>query len=302
MSATLLVFLSAIFLASGVIYQPKTALTVEAAFKEFNTFWNKTHANPIEKQMRFEMFKQAGEKIAALNAASKTATFGYTKFADYTPTEYKQMLGFRPKEPLPARGTIEKRAGIPSGNIDWVAKGMTTPIKNQGQCGSCWAFSATETVESANLLAGRQVPHGSEQEIVDCDANDDGCNGGDPREAIRWVQQQNGLDTESCYPYTAQDGNCQSSSCTANPNLRVSSVVPVAGVESQIYAALVKSPLSICCDAEPWQYYNGGILTADQCGDSIDHAIQLTGYSSSQGGYWIVRNSWGADWGENGFI
>jgi C1A family cysteine protease len=303
MSASLLLFLSAIFLANGLIYQPRTAMKHQDAFEEYNTFWNKTHANKEEKTQRFLIFKEASKKIAKLNAGSKTATFGYTKFADLSSDEFKTMLGFVPSEPLDDTVTILKRDTIPSGSIDWVAKGVTTPIKNQGQCGSCWAFSATETVESANLLAGKgSVPHGSEQEIVDCDANDDGCNGGDPREALRWVVQQRGLDTESCYPYTAQDGNCQSSSCTPNPSLQISRVVPIAGSETAIYQALTQSPLSICCDAEPWQYYNGGILTADQCGLSIDHAIQLTGYSASQGGYWIVRNSWGADWGENGFI
>jgi len=173
-------------------------------------------------------------------------------------------------------------------------------VKNQEQCGSCWAFSATETVESANLIAGKSVMPLGPQEIVDCDTNDDGCSGGDPREAMRWVQQQGGQDTEACYPYTAQNGNCMSSSCT--PALNINAVNPVSGSESAIYQALGSMPLSICCDAEPWQYYTGGVLTAAQCGTSIDHAIQLTGYSPNQGGYWIVRNSWGADWGENGFI
>jgi C1A family cysteine protease len=186
--------------------------------------------------------------------------------------------------------------------IDWVAKGKTTAIKNQEQCGSCWAFSATEEVESANLMAGRQVPNGSPQEIVDCDSNDSGCNGGDPQEALQWVVDQGGLDTNNCYPYTAQTGNCQSSQCTPNPALKISTVTPIASDEGSIYQALMSMPLSICCDASQWQYYTGGVLTADQCGLSIDHAIQLTGYSPNQGGYWIVRNSWGADWGENGFI
>lgn len=165
-----------------------------------------------------------------------------------------------------------------------------------------WAFSTTETVESANLLAGRNVQPGSPQEIVDCDSADAGCNGGDPQEALQWVVNQGGLDTDQCYPYTAQDGSCASSQCQPSPALTITSVNPISGSESDIYTALQSAPLSICCDAEPWQNYQGGILTADQCGDNVDHAIQLTGYSPNQGGYWVVRNSWGADWGENGFI
>jgi len=285
-------------LASAKHYQPHTALSANVAFEEYLQFWNKTYA-ASERHHRFRHFVHATHKITELNQASKTATFGYSKFADWSVEEFKSLLGFKTDEDLNVVSTLVK-VPAPGGAIDWVAKGMTTAVKNQEQCGSCWAFSATETVESANLIAGRSVMNLGPQEIVDCDTNDDGCGGGDPREALGWVQQQGGQDTEACYPYTAQNGNCMSSSCT--PALTITGINPVAGDESSIYQALQSAPLSICCDAEPWQYYTGGILSAAQCGDSIDHAIQLTGYSPNQGGYWIVRNSWGADWGENGFI
>jgi len=141
----------------------------------------------------------------------------------------------------------------------------------------------------------------SPQEIVDCDSSDSGCNGGDPQEALGWVQQQGGLDTDACYPYTAQDGTCASSQCTPSGNVKT--VVPIGSDEQTTYNALAKyGPLSICADASSWSNYNGGILSGDECGSDVDHAIQLTGYSPNQGGYWIVRNSWGSDWGQNGFI
>jgi len=217
------------------------------------------------------------------------------------------MTGYKPKKTIlpPSQRpelVAERKRNIeqPGTAIDWVAAGKTTPIKNQEQCGSCWAFSATETIESAILIASGSVQEGAPQEIVDCDTNDQGCNGGDPAEAMQWVISQGGQDTESCYPYTGQDGTCASSSCT--PTNKISSVGSVSQSESAIYSALQGMPPSICCDASAWQNYNGGILTADQCGDNVDHAIQLTGYQPSQGGYWVVRNSWGADWGESGFI
>jgi len=190
----------------------------------------------------------------------------------------------------------------PSQAIDWVARGMTTPIKNQLQCGSCWTFSATETIESANLLAGKITTSKwlAPQEIVDCDTGGDGCNGGWPNQAMEWVISAGGLDTESSYPYTGQDGQCASSTGTIGATIK--SVNGPIATEPAMYQQLQSSPLSICADAEPWQDYTGGILTAAQCSNSIDHAIQLTGYNPSQGGYWIVRNSWGADWGEQGFI
>jgi len=274
-------------------------------FEEYNQYWNKTHASEEEKQQRFANFLVSAAKIEALNAASPNARFGFTKFADMSRQEFKQkMTGFVPHKPIDRsyvlnakRETMDVSQASP---INWVAAGKTTPVKNQEQCGSCWAFSATETVESANLIAGRGVPALAPQEIVDCDGGEAGCNGGDPRQALQWIMSQGGQDTEACYPYTAQDGACQESRC--QPALDVSQVWPVAQSEPSIYQALTRAPLSICCDAEPWQYYTGGILMASQCGDSIDHAIQLVGFSPSSGGYWIVRNSWGADWGENGYI
>jgi hypothetical protein len=297
----LLLLLALVAVSSGLVYKPAPHLSTRQAFDEYVVFWNKTYTT-IEKMVRYRNFVEAGQKIQKLNADSNNARFGYTQFADWSYGEFKKLNGFIPSKPLPEPRVVEKRAVHQSSPINWVAKGMTTPIKNQGQCGSCWAFSATETVESADLLCGRPMTIGSPQEIVDCDNNDDGCGGGDPREALGWVVQQGGLDTASCYPYVGQDQQCMSNQCSPSPNLRISTVTPVPGDEGQMYNYLTRSPLSICCDAAQWQYYEGGILTASQCGQSIDHAIQLVGYSPNSGGYWIVRNSWGASWGENGYI
>jgi len=301
-----LVFLIALaVLVSSKVYEPsRNGVSMKQQFEEYNQFWNKTHATQAIKNARYLNFLVNAKKIADLNArrqGEQSARFGFTQFSDMSYAEFKRnMMGFKPAKPL--NPVPSNPVNAPSAAIDWVAKGMTTAVKNQEQCGSCWAFSATETIESAMLIAGQQVQNGSPQEIVDCDTNDQGCNGGDPQEALSWTIQQNppGLDTVACYPYTAQDGTCAQDQCT--PALKISTVTPVAGDEGSIYQALQGMPLSICCDAEPWQNYQGGILSAADCGTSIDHAIQLTGYSPSQGAYWIVRNSWGADWGENGFI
>jgi len=295
------VLLALIFAASALTYQRPAALSHAEAFEEYNQFWNRTHSSIVEKAQRFTNFKMNARKIDENNARGSGALFGYTKFSDWSVEEFKGLLGYKPSKPLVIHHQKREVEQNPTSPLDWVAKGKTTAVKDQGQCGSCWAFSTVETVESANLMCNNNIPAGSPQEIVDCDTNDAGCNGGDPGEALQWVINQGGLDTESCYPYTAQDGTCNSASCT--PTLKITSVVPVSGSESDIYGALGSmGPLSICADAEPWQNYQGGILTAAQCGTSVDHAIQLTGYSPSQGGYWIVRNSWGADWGESGFI
>jgi len=310
MSTTLLL-IAFVLCANAVVYKARKGITNAQAFEEYNQFWNKSHCSGAEKQARFLNFQMNARKIQQANLKSKligsSATFGFTKFSDMSVREFQtKMLGFKPSATshFQVKNAVEKREAlqVPSGAIDWVAKGMTTAVKDQGQCGSCWAFSTTETVESANLIAGRSAPSGSPQEIVDCDTSDSGCNGGDPAEALQWVVNQGGQETDACYPYTAQDGTCAQANCQPDPNLKISTVNPISGSETAIYQVLGQSPLSICCDAEPWQNYNGGVLTADQCGSSVDHAIQLTGYSPDQGGYWIVRNSWGASWGESGFI
>jgi len=284
-------------------FTPRKGASMEQSFEEYNVFFNKTHATAAMKRARFINFLESSKNIEVQNKNSKSAFFGFTKFSDMSEREFKTKM-LMPTLKSWAKVDINTKRSVqqPSGAIDWVARGMTTAVKNQEQCGSCWAFSATETIESVNLIAGKISQSGtlSPQEIVDCDTNDSGCSGGWPSDAMQWVINQGGQDTEASYPYTGQDGTCAESSGTIGAT--ISAVHTVASDESVIYQQLQSVPLSICCDASQWSNYAGGVLTASQCGTSIDHAIQLTGYSPNQGGYWIVRNSWGADWGENGFI
>jgi len=191
---------------------------------------------------------------------------------------------------------------VPSQPIDWVSKGATSAVKNQEQCGSCWAFSATETIESANIIAKKlsRTQTLAPQMIADCDSSMYGCQGGWPSQAMQWVISEGGLDTEASYPYKAVQGPCASANGTIGAT--ITSVVAVPPNEHIMYQKLSIMPLSICADAQPWMDYSSGIFPANQCTTTIDHAIQITGYSPNQGGYWIVRNSWGSDWGVNGFI
>lgn len=222
-----------------------------------------------------------------------------------TQSEFKEtMNGLKLSQPV-ALTPQPRNLSAPTTAINWVAKGKTTAVKNQGQCGSCWTFSAAETAESANLMANNQAgaQHGSEQEILDCchAGGSAGCRGGDPRGAIEWIGQTGGLELNSCYPYRAADGPCESSLCKKAYTVR--RVYAIAQNENTIYEALGKyGPLSIGVDAELWQNYGGGIISGPGCGTQMDHAVQLVGYSPGSGGYWIVRNSWGASWGNGGFV
>jgi len=189
-------------------------------------------------------------------------------------------------------------------------KGAVTAVKDQQQCGSCWAFSVTEAVESSWIL-GKNVSASSinlsPQQIVDCDDSDAGCDGGNPPTAYDYIINAGGLEPVSKYPYTAQDGTC---------NFRKSDVV--ASISNWQYANSLYSetdvqtsllnwgPLSICVDATNWQDYQSGVMTWEQCAwvNLLDHCVQLVGYNAvdSNNPYWIVRNSWNTDWGVGGFI
>jgi len=189
---------------------------------------------------------------------------------------------------------------------DWRQKNAVTPVKDQGQCGSCWAFSATETIESVWILAGKKTEILAPQQIVDCDTQDQGCNGGLPNDAFDYVKQCGGLDTEQSYPYTAHQGQCAFKKQDIGSTVTGYKMATSNGDETTLQASVSSvSPISIGVDAEQWQNYNGGVMTADQCGSKtdIDHAVQLIGYDTTANPpYWIVRNSWNTNWGIEGYI
>jgi len=289
----------------------------EAEWPQFVTFalqFGRDYPTTGEAELRYVNFKATLERNVGLRQRNPFATFGINKFADLSNDEFRAKYLM----PLDATGRVQdvpkfftvpippvklNKDGSPQDN-DWCAQGACTAVKDQGQCGSCWAFSATEVLESAVALSGQAIPTLAPEQIVDCDTNDGGCNGGDPRSALNYVVSAGGQDTESSYPYTAGGG--QSGSC----NFQQSSVAAGEsgptdvsdGDESALQSFLQNNgPPSVCVDASEWSSYTGGVMTS--CGCSIDHAVQATGISSQFGTpAYIVRNSWNTDWGVNGFI
>jgi len=256
-----------------------------------------------------------------LNALNPKARFGPTKFSDLSKEEFTRFYltakvpetempspkNFSvPRKPHAMFGSGRLMAPDPT-NYDWGSAGVITPVYNQGQCGSCWAFSATETIESYYAIQGGSLTQLSMEQIVDCDTSgqDQGCGGGFPTGAYQYVQSAGGIDSYANYPYTAGGGNagsCQFPQGSVVTNVaNYNSISGESGEYSQLSSAS-GGPVSVCVDASSWQNYNGGVLTS--CGNSVDHCVQLTGYYNygSSNAYWNVRNSWGADWGENGYI
>jgi len=193
--------------------------------------------------------------------------------------------------------------GYPS-SYSWVSKGMTTPVYNQGQCGSCWAFSTTESIESMNAIKGNGLKSLSMQQIVDCDKTDHGCDGGNPPTAYEYVIGAGGLDTYASYPYTGQDGSCKFSKANIGEKISSWGYVTTTKNEDQMLAfTYTKGPPSVCVDASTWDSYRGGVYTRSDCGTALDHCVQIVGWDVVSGvDAWYVRNSWGTDWGYSGYL
>jgi len=272
-----------------------------------------------EFEYRYKVFQENLKIAAQRQLENPLATFGVNSLSDLTPEEFQNFYLM----PASVRENWvkppEKNFSIPrplnalgcTPNPTWYSwifcnnGGVLTGIYNQGQCGSCWAFSATETIESYVALGGNGLQSLSMEQLVDCDTYDSGCSGGMPTNAFQYVEAAGGLESYNDYPYTAGGG--YASSCQFNKAdiaATVSGFQTISG-ETGLYqqtSSASGGPVSVCLDASGWQSYTGGILTS--CGDQMDHCVQLIGYRNygESGAFWIVRNSWGEGWGDGGYI
>jgi len=267
-----------------------------------------------EYQTRLSNYIANAKTVEALNANSKaensTAVFALNQFADLSAAELAARLGFKPRSIRPHFRVRQENSTLegPS-SFDWRTQDKLTPVKDQGQCGSCWAFSCTESIESVYMIAkgltGKNMPPLAPQQIVDCDHNGAyGCNGGDLPTCYNYVKSAGGLERNADYPYHARDGTCQADRSKEFVNINGwKYVIPQGSHDEAAMSNFLSahSPMSILVDAASWSFYHSGVLKATQCGHSLDHAVQAIGYNIP-GGYWIVRNSWGTSWGQQGYI
>ena len=274
----------------------------------------KSYENMKEFYDRFQIFQNTEAEIAKLNSANSRATFGHNAFSDWTRQEYMSMLGLRYEETPELYINKDTNVESTSGDsVDWRdVSGVVTPVKDQGQCGSCWAFSATEAVESAYVIAGNDQVIMSPQELVDCSKgllSNHGCNGGMYYHGWKWEETHMTM-KEDDYPYVSGTTKEAQSSCHYDESKGVTYVKgyqQVSADTDSIKAAIKnQGPVSVAINAETkvFQTYKSGILTAaDNCPTKIDHAVVAVGYGyEGDQGYYIVRNSWNTVWGDEGYV
>ncbi|CAB1119136.1 unnamed protein product [Ectocarpus sp. CCAP 1310/34] len=284
---------------------------------KYGRSWGSVH----EAFHALQNYARADDKIALHNHKDAGYTIAHNAYSHMSWQEFREHFSIGkdmvvPPDQLPAEFALRPRgekapkdllrgAPIPD-EVDWVAKGAVTPVKNQGSCGSCWSFSTTGSMEGAHFIKYGNLAVLSEQELVDCDTYDMGCNGGLMDYSFHWIQQNGGICSEEDYPYTAEGDLCKKSTCDVVEGTMVDRWIDVETDDEQaLMEAVAQQPVSIAIEADQmsFQLYSGGVLTA-ACGTNLDHGVLLVGYGVSEDGvkYWKVKNSWGPEWGAEGYI
>ncbi|KZV43082.1 xylem cysteine protein 1-like [Dorcoceras hygrometricum] len=300
---------------SIVGYSPDDLSCIDKLINLFESWMDKhgkKYKSIEEKLHRFEIFKDNLKHIDERNKATSNYWLGLNEFADMSHDEFKSSyLGLKADSVLhlkrnesPQEFMYKDFDALPR-SVDWRKKGAVTRIKNQGSCGSCWAFSTVAAVEGINQIVTGNLTELSEQELIDCDTTyNNGCNGGLMDYAFQFIVSNGGLHREEEYPYLMEEGTCEE-------NRDESELVSISGYqdvpandERSLLKALANQPVSVAIEASgrDFQFYSGGVFDG-HCGSELDHGVAAVGYGSSKGlDYIIVKNSWGPKWGEKGFI
>jgi len=262
----------------------------------------KGYSTQMEHDVRYEIFSANMRKAEIHNSQNLGFTMGITRFADWTEKEFLDYISSSELKHVAGEPFDASIYEANADSIDWVEKGAVTAVKNQGQCGSCWAFSTTGSLEGQNQIKNKNLVSFSEQQLVDCSKSEGnlGCNGGLMDYGFEYVEK-NGICKEADYPYTGKDGTCKT---TCTPALaKISGYVDVKSEDELETAVSNVGPVSVAVDANiKWQLYTSGIMSKELCNPKkLDHGVLAVGYDNSEKS-WKVKNSWGESWGEKGYI
>jgi len=294
------------FLAAAVTAEVSTQ--DHTLFKSWMVKHTKVYQTAEETQYRLSVFADNARFVRNFDSKARGFTVALNEYADLSSQEFKALYNGLNISKVPAAFTPVDVSDL-ADTVDWRKKGAVTGVKNQGQCGSCWSFSATGSTEGAWFLAKGRLVSLSEQNLVDCSTaqGNQGCNGGLMDQAFQYIISNNGIDTEASYPYTATGPNqCQFTS--NNVGATLSSFTDVtSGDENALQKAVNGAPISVAIDAsqQSFQLYSGGVYNEPACSSTqLDHGVLAVGYGTDNSGtdYWIVKNSWGASWGLQGYI
>merc|ERR1711966_450535 len=302
-----LVLLAVAAVATHALPAGLTEPMYEGLFEQFKLDHNKTYAEH-EVSSRYAVFKDNVDFINTHNqerAEKLGYTVGINQFADMTINEFSRtMLGYNALQKPKFVETVLETTDL-ADSVDWTTKNAVTPVKNQGQCGSCWAFSTTGSVEGANAIATGKLQSFSEQELVSCAGSfgNQGCNGGLMDDGFKYIQSKGDV-LETSYPYDGKTGTCIASK-TSNPVVKVTGYTDVPqNNEAQLMAAVEKQPVFVAIEADQsgFQFYKSGVFSGT-CGTKPDHGVLAVGYGmQGNQAYWKVKNSWGSTWGQAGYI
>lgn len=286
-------------------------MSAQELFRDFLGKYPKDYDQGSEEwEARLKIFSHNVVLIRAHNAAEHSWKMAVNQWADLTAEEMQaHMHGFKPSD-RKRQVSAGMLTGVLPNSVDWRTKGVVNGILNQYQCGACWAFSAAASVESAWALKHGALVNVSEQELVDCSGKygNEGCQGGSMDQAFEYIGNKSKLCSGNDYKYSAQTGFCFSDECQHDIGVRLSGFVDLPfGNETQLQAAVATVgvvSVGIQANQTGFQFYKSGVFDGE-CGRALDHAVALVGYEVdpiSNNGYWLLRNSWGKAWGEEGYM
>ncbi|GIX68064.1 cathepsin S [Caerostris extrusa] len=294
-----------------IISSNPLSLNPEASWGNFKETFEKVY-NGVDEIARETIFKRNIEEILQNNLdydrGLRTFRSEINKFADMALNEFtKLMNGFKVGLRKIVNGLLfrlPENAVVPD-RVDWREKGAVTPVQDQGACGSCWAFAATGSLEGQYILKKKNSVSLSEQHLIDCPRHEDatGCKGGSMTAAYEHIKENGGIDNDARYPYKAKEGEClyERSEATCSDFV----LIPEGDENALKQAVATIGPVSTAVDANhnSFRFYKEGIYDEPLCSQAVTHGVLIVGYGTENNkDYWIVKNSWGADWGENGYI